>query len=511
MCLKQTESQSSNTSSTITTTNTTDSSNFTPENVKILLCSENVPPQVNGIARRIGHYADGLRKLGCEVDLLHPESGIDKVLPHVNPWNFTARMMVILPLHLFELVNTPYDVVHVVLPCNLSGMWLLAAFQVLRTIQSGKVKQPTLVCSWHCSMFDYFQHHCPALFRTFGNLAFFGGLCGILPYLSDRILTPTKATDPKVIGMWNGRAGVCRTGIQKGSFSPSNKHSKWGQAWTENKEAFLKEVKCEFLLVCVGRLSPEKGTDELIKAMTHLKGCALWFVGDGPQREQLELLVEELDAPVRFLGYQKGEALHAAYAVADLFVCPSLTETFGQTVNEALASKIRVALPNVPVFAEAYSHVIPEDAFWEPLDRKDMARAILKQLERHRNNDEEGIPDLDKLKTWDQACQELFEEYKEATKTHQKLTATAALFLPLWYLVTFVAAIVVMYLAFVRTLFGGSVRFYFSTAKDRQKEKLKNQMKNLRNSTKNLKEKTKNLKEKIQKKKVAERQDNKRE
>lgn len=35
--------------------------------LKVLLCSENVPPQVNGIARRIGMYADGLEKLGCDV------------------------------------------------------------------------------------------------------------------------------------------------------------------------------------------------------------------------------------------------------------------------------------------------------------------------------------------------------------------------------------------------------------------------------------------------------------
>ncbi len=462
---------------------------FTPNNVKVLLCSENVPPQVNGIARRIGHYADGLRKLGCEVDLLHPESGFDKVLPHVNPWNFTARMMVILPLHLLELVSTTYDVVHVVLPLNLSGMWLLAAFQVLRTIQRNKGKQPTLVCSWHCSMYDYIQHHCPKMFKGFCNFGFFTGLIGILPYLSDRILTPTRATDPKVIGMWEGRSGVCLTGIQKGSFTPTNKHSKWGMAWTESKEAFLKETNCDFLLVCVGRLSPEKGTDELIKSMANLKGCALWLVGDGPHRAELELLVQKLKSPVRFLGYQKGEALHAAYAVADLFVCPSLTETFGQTVNEALASKIRVALPSVPVFVEAYSHVIPKDAFWEPLNRQSMAKAILKQLDRHRNQDPEGIPDLDKLRTWDQACQELFMEYREASKKHQKLPLTAAVFLPLWYLTTFLAALIIMYLAFVRTLFGGSVRFYFSSAKDKQKEKLRNQMKNLRNSTKNFKEK----------------------
>ena len=466
--------------STLPQSSTIDAKFNHPNKIKILLCSENVPPQVNGIARRIGHYADGLRKLGCSVDLLHPESGFDKVLPHVNPWNFTARMMVIVPLHLLELVNSSYDVVHVVLPLNLSGMWLLAAFQVMRTFTSNKEKQPTLVCSWHCNMFDYIKCHVPRIFQPLCMFGLFELLCGLMPYMSDRILTPTKATDPKVISMWNGRSGVCNTGIQKGSFSPCNKESKWGMAWNENKENFLKETGKEFLLVCVGRLSPEKGTDELIKTLSLLKDCALWLVGDGPHREELEILAKKLNAPVQFLGYQKGEALHAAYAVADVFVCPSLTETFGQTVNEALASQVRVALPSVPVFVEAYSQYVPKDAFWEPLNRQDMANAITKQLERHRNNDPVGMPDLEKLKSWDQACEDLFLEYKEASKNHRTMPITSALFLPIWYLSTFIAAIIIMYLAFVRTLFGGSVRFYFSSRKEKQKAKLQQSMKNLK-------------------------------
>ena len=42
--------------------------------------------QVNGIARRIGMYRDGLAQLGCTVDSLHPDLGLQKVLSHVNPW-----------------------------------------------------------------------------------------------------------------------------------------------------------------------------------------------------------------------------------------------------------------------------------------------------------------------------------------------------------------------------------------------------------------------------------------
>jgi hypothetical protein len=47
--------------------------------MRILICSESVPPQVNGIARRIGMYADGLRSMGCNVGKLIMVH--DKLLP----------------------------------------------------------------------------------------------------------------------------------------------------------------------------------------------------------------------------------------------------------------------------------------------------------------------------------------------------------------------------------------------------------------------------------------------
>lgn len=433
--------------------------------MKILLISENVPPQVNGIARRIGHYKEGLVNLGHDVELLHPEAGIEKVLPHVNPWNFTARMMIVLPGYFREILRTEYDIVHCVLPLNLSGMWLVAAFKALRTFR--KQSKPSLVVSWHCNMVDYVEHHTPTLLIPLARLGLFKGLFAILPCISDRILTPTKSTDPEIVKQWQGRSGVCYTGISKGDFSPCYKNSEWGLIWQKQKKNFLQQNNCKFLIVCVGRLSPEKGTDELIKALPLLKDCALWLVGDGPHRPSLEVLAKNQKSPVKFLGYQKGEALHAAYVVADCFVCPSLTETFGQTVNEALASQVRVALPKVPVFEEAYSHVIPKDAFWEPLDRNAMASAILKQLERHHDGDSFGIPDLSKLKTWIQACESLVLEYQMAATGHRGLHPINIITFPLWYIVTIIASFFIFYLAAIRTLFGGSVRVYFSTAPSR--------------------------------------------
>lgn len=62
------------------------------------------------------------------------------------------------------------------------------------------------------------------------------------------------------------------------------------------------------------------------------------IVGDGPQRAQLE---RDLPDAI-FCGSQRGESLAQHYACGDLFLFPSLTETFGNVVLEAMASGLGV-------------------------------------------------------------------------------------------------------------------------------------------------------------------------
>jgi glycosyltransferase involved in cell wall biosynthesis len=195
-------------------------------------------------------------------------------------------MMVINPWYLYKLLTTPYDVVHVVMPANLSGMWILAAFKVLRCVK--RQSKPALVVSWHCNIVDYIQHFSIGPLRFLAYFFFFQ-LFGMLPLISDRILTPTRKSEPRIVNLWkrsNGKlcSGVCFTGVNKSEFSPDSKNTKWGSTWQMAKEKFLVNENKKYLLVCVGRLSPEKGVDELIKTLPMLKDCALWLVGDGPFR-----------------------------------------------------------------------------------------------------------------------------------------------------------------------------------------------------------------------------------
>ena len=90
------------------------------------------------------------------------------------------------------------------------------------------------------------------------------------------------------------------------------------------------------IFLCCGRLAVEKNLGAFLSL--DLPGSKL-VVGDGPARRALETRFPE----AHFAGALQGEALAAAYASADVFVFPSLTDTFGIVLLEALASGLPVA------------------------------------------------------------------------------------------------------------------------------------------------------------------------
>lgn len=96
------------------------------------------------------------------------------------------------------------------------------------------------------------------------------------------------------------------------------------------------------VVLSVGRVAPEKNLHVVIEAYRALArrvpNARCVIVGDGPERAALEAA----NPDIIFAGTRRGDELAAWYASADLFVFPSLTETFGNVVLEAMASGVPV-------------------------------------------------------------------------------------------------------------------------------------------------------------------------
>jgi len=102
--------------------------------------------------------------------------------------------------------------------------------------------------------------------------------------------------------------------------------------------------------VCVGRLIEPKGVDLLIRAIavyTREHGpCALWVVGEGPEKTALSELARrlEVDDAVAFLGTLDHEDLKGALDACDVFVFPTLRDLTGRVVVEALTAGLPVVV-----------------------------------------------------------------------------------------------------------------------------------------------------------------------
>jgi glycosyltransferase involved in cell wall biosynthesis len=112
----------------------------------------------------------------------------------------------------------------------------------------------------------------------------------------------------------------------------------------------------EVRLLFVGRLVPNKGADDAVRAFAgvrRLRGdVSLTVVGDGPQREDLAALARRLGVAdgVRFAGWARD--VERYLAEADVLLRPTRTEGMPLTVLEAMASGVCILASDVPGNAE---------------------------------------------------------------------------------------------------------------------------------------------------------------
>jgi len=129
-------------------------------------------------------------------------------------------------------------------------------------------------------------------------------------------------------------------GIDLKRFSPEKRDLTWRRAQSIQDD--------DVVVGFAGRLVLEKGLGVFSNVINDLKkrhdNLRVIIAGDGPERERL---AEWLPDDTVFAGFLHGDDLAKAYASFDIFLNPSITETFGNVTLEAMASGV------VPVCADA--------------------------------------------------------------------------------------------------------------------------------------------------------------
>ena len=211
------------------------------------------------------------------------------------------------------------DIVHVATEGPL-GWSALSAAQVLRIPVSSDFRTNFQAYTQHYGL-GWLQKPMTAYLRKFHNRA----ACTMVP--TERLRTQLQ-------GLGFQRLEVVARGVDTELFQPGRRSQALRDSWGVKPS--------DLVLVCVGRLAVEKNLALLIEAFKAVRqqraDARLLLVGDGPMRAELQAACPE----ALFAGQRSGEDLAAHYASADLFLFPSMTETFGNVTAEALASGLPV-------------------------------------------------------------------------------------------------------------------------------------------------------------------------
>ncbi|MEM0941166.1 MAG: glycosyltransferase family 1 protein [Bacteroidota bacterium] len=152
------------------------------------------------------------------------------------------------------------------------------------------------------------------------------------------VLAPTVSMKEFLIarGLSKDKIDIWGRGIDSKKFSPNHRSQNLIEKW---------EAKEKMKILFVSRLVHYKETDMLIRLSHILRdGTLLIITGEGPEREKMEK--ESAPDKTVFTGKLIDMELSKAYASADVFVFPSLTDTFGNVVLEAMASGLPVIAAN---------------------------------------------------------------------------------------------------------------------------------------------------------------------
>ncbi|MFS3135153.1 glycosyltransferase family 4 protein [Gluconacetobacter sacchari] len=275
--------------------------------LRILMISDAWYPQVNGVVRTLSRLRDTLTDMGHTVDIIGPH--LFRTVP--CPTYPEIRLCLLPGRRLARLIEAfQPDAIHIVTEGPLG----------LAARRWGRRNGRCFTSSFHTRFPEYI--HARTGFSTrlpYRFLRWFHGAAALTLVPTASLLEDLRERGFAHLECWT-------RGVDADRFHPDAVAIDWHGRYG---------VRGPYLLY-VGRVAVEKNLEAFLSL--DLPGTRI-VVGDGPDRAALAARYPG----VLFTGYLTGADLAAAYAASDVFVFPSLTDTFGLVILEALACGVPVA------------------------------------------------------------------------------------------------------------------------------------------------------------------------
>jgi phosphatidylinositol alpha 1,6-mannosyltransferase len=297
---------------------------------RVAILTESFLPKVDGVSKTSYLTVRYLQETGREVLVFAPDISVNSVgasevvpLPSMAvPSATETRMALPIPYIAKRLQEFQPDLIHLASPAlmSISGMAM------------GREMNIPIVANYQTDLPGYTAQY------GFGLLE--QPLRNWLRYLHNGChinLVPSKVIGDELKAHGFRRLRVWGRGVNIERFSPNHR----AQAMRE--KMLNGRPENSILAIYVGRLANEKRLD-LLREVADIPNVALTIIGDGHQREELESLFA--GTGTHFMGYLYKDDLATAFASADIFLFSGQNETFGQVVQEAMASGLATIVTN---------------------------------------------------------------------------------------------------------------------------------------------------------------------
>ncbi len=345
--------------------------------LQVAVVTETYPPEINGVAITVAHMVQGLRRRGHAIQLVRPrqhkldratqEHGYAELLVTGMPIPGYPGLKAGLPakrslLRLWR--DQRPDIVHIATEGPL-GWSASAAARKLRIPVS---------TDFHTNFHSYTRHYGIGLLQR--------PMAAYLRHFHNRTdctMVPTASLQQELERNGYKSVMVVSRGVDTNLFHPSRRSAELRASWGADESTPV--------VMMVSRLAPEKNLPVVIRTFEQMRTAQplarLVIVGDGPARAAIE---QQQHPNVIFAGMRTGDDLAAHYASGDIFIYPSITETYGNVTVEAMASGLAVIAYD---YAAAHQHIRHDvNGLLVPYDDTgafiDQAEALVGDMQRVR-------------------------------------------------------------------------------------------------------------------------------